>query len=90
MLATPVLGVALSRLKTSEKTIIRFMSAMGEKDTIVRYPDLLEALAAAANLADLRAAITPLGFRRLLRLRPDELRRRLRYPANPIVHARPV
>jgi pimeloyl-ACP methyl ester carboxylesterase len=83
MLATPVLGAALSRLRTSEKTILRFMSSMGEKDTIVRHPDLIEALvaaandptAASANLAELRAASSPLGFRRSLRLRPDALRR---------------
>jgi 2-hydroxy-6-oxonona-2,4-dienedioate hydrolase len=33
----------------------------------------------AANLAELRAAITPFGFRRSLRVTPDELRR-LRAP----------
>ena len=46
------------------------MSSLGEKDTIVRYPGLIEALvaegrdplASAVNLAEFRAAISPLGF----------------------------
>jgi pimeloyl-ACP methyl ester carboxylesterase len=65
------------------KMLVRLMSSMGEKDTIVRYPDLIEALvaagndpiASAVNLAELRAAISPFGFRRSMRVHPDELRR---------------
>jgi hypothetical protein len=51
--------------------VVRLMSSVGEKDRIVRYPDLIESLVAAgqdpiasrANLAELRAIISPLGFR---------------------------
>lgn len=81
---TPVVGDLLSRVvKITPKMVVRLMSAMGESDTIVRYPDLLEAVAAAGNdptasavnLAELRAVITPFGFRPSMRLHPDDLRR---------------
>jgi pimeloyl-ACP methyl ester carboxylesterase len=70
-------------VKPNAKMLVRLMSSMGEKDTIVRYPDLIEALvaagkdpiASAVNLAELRAVISPFGFRRSLRVHPDELRR---------------
>lgn len=82
--ASPVLGDLLARVvKPNPKMLLRLLSSVGEKDTIVRYPDLIEALvaagndpiASAANLAELRAIISPLGFRRSARLHPDELRR---------------
>ena len=81
--ATPVIGDVLPRLvKPNAKMVVRLLSSLGEKDTIVRYPDLIEAVAAAgrdpvasaANLSELRAAISPRGFRTAARLRPDELR----------------
>jgi len=83
-IVTPVLGELVSRvLPPNEKMVVRFMRAMGESETIVRYPDLLTSLAAAgrdplairANLQELRAIATPLGFRRSMRLRPEEMRR---------------
>jgi pimeloyl-ACP methyl ester carboxylesterase len=57
------------------------MSGVGEAETIVRYPELIDALvaggndpvAAAADLAELRAMIQPLGFRRSMRFRPADL-----------------
>lgn len=83
---TPVLGELLARaVKPNEKMVVRFMASMGEKDTIVRYPDLIESLvaagddpiAAATSFAEHRAVISPLSprFRHSLRVRPDELRR---------------
>jgi pimeloyl-ACP methyl ester carboxylesterase len=84
VMAAPVVGDLLARVvKPSPKMVVRMMSSMGEKDTIVRYPDLIEALVAAgndpiastANLAELRAATSPFGFRRSLRVHPDELQR---------------
>lgn len=55
---------------------------MGEKDTIVNYPDQIDALVVAgrdplaskASLAELRAAISPFGFRAAVKLHPHELR----------------
>lgn len=41
IISTPVLGDLLTRiLKPNAKIVVRLMSSMGEKDTIVRYPDL--------------------------------------------------
>jgi pimeloyl-ACP methyl ester carboxylesterase len=83
-MATPVVGSVLSRMvKPGRRSVARLMAAMGEKDTIVRHPDLVEAVvdagkdpvATATNAAELRAVIAPTGFRRSARLRPDELRR---------------
>jgi pimeloyl-ACP methyl ester carboxylesterase len=83
-MAAPLVGDLLARVvKPNAKMVIRLMSAMGEKDTIVRHPDLIESMvaagndpiAAAANLAELRAGISPFGFRPSMRVHPDELRR---------------
>lgn len=84
VMATPVVGDLLTRLmKPNPKRLVQLMSSVGEKDTIVRYPDLIEALvvagrdplASTVNLAELRAAISSVGFRRSMLLQPDELRR---------------
>jgi pimeloyl-ACP methyl ester carboxylesterase len=82
-MATPVLGDALARVRPDAKMVVRLLSSVGERDTIVRYPDLIESVVAAgrdpiassANLAELRAVISPMGFRPALRLIPEELRR---------------
>jgi pimeloyl-ACP methyl ester carboxylesterase len=63
--------------------MIRMMASFGEATTITRHPDLLGSLVAgardpvaiAANRAELRALISPLGFRPAMRIRPDDLRR---------------
>jgi pimeloyl-ACP methyl ester carboxylesterase len=84
LMATPVAGDLLARVaKPNAKILVRLLASVGEGETIVRHPDLIEALVAAgrdpvattANLAELRACITPAGFRRALLVRPDELRR---------------
>jgi pimeloyl-ACP methyl ester carboxylesterase len=84
VMAAPVVGDLLAGVvKPNPKMVVRLMSAMGEKDTIGRYPELIESMvaagrdpiAAAANLAELRAGISPFGFRRPMRIRPEELRR---------------
>jgi pimeloyl-ACP methyl ester carboxylesterase len=83
LLATPVVGELLQRLTNpNPKLVVRMMGSMGEQDTIINYPDQIKALVAAGNdpvisevnLAEVRAVISPLGFRRSLRVRPDELR----------------
>lgn len=82
VLATPVVGDLLPRLvKPSAKMVVRMMSSMGEGETIVRHPDLIDAIAAAGrdpiasvtDRAELRAILTPLGFRRSARVQPSEL-----------------
>jgi pimeloyl-ACP methyl ester carboxylesterase len=90
LVGTPGLGQLLSRLAPpSRKSMLRLASAMGEKATLARRPDLVDLLVAAgrdpitdrAAKAEFRALIspfallTPSGFRRRAHLRPDELRR---------------
>jgi pimeloyl-ACP methyl ester carboxylesterase len=84
VMAAPAVGDLLARVvKPNAKLVVRLMSAMGEKDTILRNPDLIESMvaegddpiASAANLAELRAVTSPFGFRRSMRVHPDELRR---------------
>ncbi len=84
VMATPVVGDLSARVvKPTPKMVVRLMSSVGEKDTIVRHPDLIESMvaagndpiAAAADLAEVRAISSPFGFRRSLRVHPDELRR---------------
>ena len=70
LMATPVLGTLLSRaMKPSRPMMVRLMSSVGEGDTILRHPDLLNSLvdaardpvAAAANVAEFQALLSPLG-----------------------------
>jgi pimeloyl-ACP methyl ester carboxylesterase len=82
VMVAPLVGDLLARVKPSAEMVVRFMAAMGEKDTIVRHPEVIESLvaagrdpiASAAGLAEFRAVGTPLGFRPSLRVHPDELR----------------
>lgn len=80
--ATPIVGGLVSRLiKPSPKALVRLLSSVGEGETILRHPDLLEALvaggndsvAAAADRAELRALINPFGYRRSMRFRAEQL-----------------
>jgi pimeloyl-ACP methyl ester carboxylesterase len=82
LMATPGLGALLARLaKPTRRSLVRLLSSVGEAETIVRYPELIDALvaggndpvAAAADLAELRAVIQPFGFRRSMRFRPADL-----------------
>jgi pimeloyl-ACP methyl ester carboxylesterase len=81
MMVMPVIGDLLAHAKPNAKMVVRLMSSFGEAETIVRHPDLIEGLvaagqdpiASAANLAELRAIISPLGFRRSVRIDTDEL-----------------
>jgi pimeloyl-ACP methyl ester carboxylesterase len=59
------------------------MASVGEAGTITRNADLVDSLVAgardpvavAANHAELRALISPSGFRPAFRIQPDDLRR---------------
>lgn len=83
LMATPGLGPVMARLvKPTRTSLVRLLSSIGEGDTIVRHPELIDALVAggndrvavAADLAELRALIQPFGFRRAMRYRPAELK----------------
>jgi pimeloyl-ACP methyl ester carboxylesterase len=82
VMATPGLGALLARVvRPTPRSLVRLLSSVGEGDTIGRYPDLINALvaggsdpvASAADLAELRAAIQPFGFRRSMLLGAEEL-----------------
>jgi pimeloyl-ACP methyl ester carboxylesterase len=89
LVATPGLGQLLSRLAPpSPKSMLQLASAVGEKATLARHPDLVDLLVAAARdpitdraakaefhaLVSPFALLSPSGFRRRARVRPDELR----------------
>jgi pimeloyl-ACP methyl ester carboxylesterase len=82
--ATPGIGDLLVRaVKPGRRMVLAMMASVGEADTIVRHPDLLDSLVAGArdpvasraNLVELRALISPRGFRPSMRLSRDDLRR---------------
>lgn len=84
VLATPVVGPTLSRVAPPGPRMMRhLMRSMGEGETIIRHPELFESLldaardpvAAAANVADFRALLTPLGQRAATRISLEELQR---------------
>jgi len=83
IMATPVLGDLLARrVKPGRRTLLRLMSSMGEQDTIVAHPDLLDSLiagardpvASAANQAEVRALMSPIGWRKSMRITAQDLR----------------
>jgi pimeloyl-ACP methyl ester carboxylesterase len=104
--ATPGIGDLMVRaVKPGRRMLLKMMASVGEAETIVRHPDLLDSLVAGArdpvatlaNLAELRALISPRGFRTTMRLNHEELRRLAvptlmiwgeRDPVVPLVHAR--
>jgi pimeloyl-ACP methyl ester carboxylesterase len=90
VMATPVLFRSVQRVSPpSSHSSLQFAKMMGEGDTLVDHPDLIDVMVAAGkdpviastNVNEARAIISPLalvtpsGFRRDLRLRPDELGR---------------
>jgi pimeloyl-ACP methyl ester carboxylesterase len=84
LMVTPGVGEVLRRaVRPDRRMMLRLLATMGEGDTIVRHPALLESLvdaardpvAVAANAAELRAFLSLLGVRSATRIRPDELRR---------------
>jgi pimeloyl-ACP methyl ester carboxylesterase len=82
--ATPGLGDLMVRtVKPGRRMLLKMMASVGEAETIVRHPDLLDSLvlgardtvATKANLAELRSLISPRGFRRNVRISREDLRR---------------
>ena len=50
LMATPGLGPLLARLvKPTPRSLVRLLSSVGEAETIVRYPELIDALVAGGN-----------------------------------------
>lgn len=89
LIATPGLGEALQRwAPPTPKSMLRFAHFMGEGDTLAGHPELIDLLVAIGrdpvtagfDRAEIRAIVSPFalvarsGFRRRMRLAPDELR----------------
>jgi pimeloyl-ACP methyl ester carboxylesterase len=89
LISTPGVGALLSRLAPpSPKSVLRLASFLGEKQTLAARPELVDLLVAVgrdpvadrAAKAEFRALVSPLallspyGWRRRSRVRPDELR----------------
>jgi pimeloyl-ACP methyl ester carboxylesterase len=106
--ATPGIGDLMVRaVKPGRRMLLKMMASVGEAETIVRHPDLLDSLIAGArdpvaiqaNVAELRALISPRGIRTSMRLGGDDLRQLAvptlmiwgeRDPVVPLVRARAV
>ncbi len=82
VMATPGLGAMLTRVaRPTPRSLVRLLSSVGEGDTIIRYPQLIDALVAAGNdpvartadLTELRALIQPFGYRPSMRFGAEEL-----------------
>jgi pimeloyl-ACP methyl ester carboxylesterase len=82
-MAMPILGGAMAHgLKPGRRTLVRMMSSMGEGDTISKHPELLDSLVAGArdpvaidaNLAELQALMSSVGWRPMMRITPEALR----------------
>jgi pimeloyl-ACP methyl ester carboxylesterase len=80
--AAPTDGQApLQMPPPSPETVVRNMSVFGEAETIVNYPDQIDALVAAGHdrlassvsIAELRTLISPTGWQPQLVVSPDEL-----------------
>lgn len=84
----PMLAVAASPTdgpppmpRPTSESVVQSMAAMGEADTIVKYPEHIEALVAAAqdqmageaSLTELRATISPSGWQRAVAMETAEL-----------------
>jgi pimeloyl-ACP methyl ester carboxylesterase len=82
--ATPGVGDLMVRaVRPGRRMLLKMMASMGEAETIVGHPDLLDSLVAGArdpvatraNLAELRALISRRGIRPSMRLTREDLRR---------------
>ena len=80
--AAPGVGDLMVRaVKPGRRTMLRMMASMGEAEAIVRHPDLLDSLVAGArdpvatraNLAELRALMSPRGIRSGMRFTREDL-----------------
>jgi pimeloyl-ACP methyl ester carboxylesterase len=84
LMATAGIGDLMVRaVKPGRRMLLKMMASVGEAEAIVQHPDLLDSLVAGArdpvavkaNLAELRALISPRGIRPSMRLSREELHR---------------
>jgi pimeloyl-ACP methyl ester carboxylesterase len=84
LVTTPWVGDLMVRaVRPGRRMLLKMMASMGEAETILRHPELLDSLVAGArdpvasqaNLAELRALIARGSIRPSMRLNPEELGR---------------
>lgn len=81
IMAAPVIGNMISRIPTNERMIVKMMRMVGEEETIVNHPMMIEALAAGSNdpvaskaaRMEYAAFLNPLGFRSKMKIKTDDL-----------------
>ena len=49
IMTVPIIGHIMARIPANERTVVNLMGMLGEKETIVNYPKMIEALAAGNN-----------------------------------------
>lgn len=77
----PIIGSLMSRIPANEKRVVNFMKMMGEGETIVNYPRMIEAfvatnndpLARKAGRREFSALMNFLGFRTSMKIRTEDL-----------------
>jgi pimeloyl-ACP methyl ester carboxylesterase len=81
LMATPIIGDVLAHMPANERTIVQMMKMVGEGETIVKYPTMIEALIASNNdpvaskaaRTEFAAFLNLLGFRANMKIRTDDL-----------------
>lgn len=83
IMATPLIGDIIARIPSDEKRVVDFMGMVGEKETIVKYPKIVKALAAEnndpiasrASRTEMSALVNLLGWRTNMRIRTEDLKK---------------
>jgi pimeloyl-ACP methyl ester carboxylesterase len=81
LMATPIIGDIIARIPVNDKRVVDFMGMVGEKETIIKYPKIIEALAAEnndsvsskASRTEMSALVNLLGWRKKMRIRSEDL-----------------
>ena len=77
----PIIGALMSRMPADEKRVVNLMRMMGEGETIVNYPRIIEAFVATSNdplarkagRAEFSAFMNFLGFRTNMKIGTEDL-----------------
>jgi pimeloyl-ACP methyl ester carboxylesterase len=81
IMTAPIIGDIMARIPSNERAVLAFMGVMGEKETIINYPKMIEALVASNNdpvaaktsRAEFSAFLNFLGFKEDMKIRADDL-----------------
>lgn len=81
IMATPIIGDIIARFPSDESTVVQMMAMMGEGETIVKYPKIIEGLAASNNdpvateatRMEFASYLNLLGFRANMKFQTSDL-----------------